>query len=65
MNTYGIDAKNDFRIAEELRLIRCVLERILRVQSEALFVDYQMEKFTADHIPISMRAGLIAEDQRR
>ena len=30
---------------EELRCLRCVLERILRVMDEGLFVDYQMEKF--------------------
>ena len=30
---------------EELKCIRAVLERILRVMDEGLFTDYQMEKF--------------------
>jgi len=30
---------------EELSCLRAVLERILRVMDEGLFVDYQMEKF--------------------
>jgi hypothetical protein len=44
-NTYNNDWDIQERIQEELRLIRCILERLLRVQNEALFVDYQMEKF--------------------
>jgi len=30
---------------KELRCLRAVLERILRVMDEGLFIDYQMEKF--------------------
>jgi hypothetical protein len=30
---------------QELKCLRAVLERILRVMDEGLFVDYQMEKF--------------------
>jgi hypothetical protein len=42
-NTYDEDAEPLIKIAEELRLIRCILERFL--QKEPSFVDYQMEKF--------------------
>jgi hypothetical protein len=44
-NTYPDDAPMDVKMYEELRCARCVLERILRVMDEGLFVDYQMEKF--------------------
>ncbi len=30
---------------QELKCLRAVLERILRVMDEGLFVDYQMKKF--------------------
>lgn len=30
---------------QEIQCIRALLERILRVMDEGLFVDYQMEKF--------------------
>ena len=30
---------------QEVKCLRAVLERILRVMDEGLFVDYQMEKF--------------------
>lgn len=46
-NTYAEDAPTDVKIAEELRLIRCVLERLLHGRPE--FVDYQMEKFGKDY----------------
>lgn len=45
MNTYPDDYPYDLKVLEELRCTRCVLERILRVMDEGLFVDYQMEKF--------------------
>ncbi len=45
-NTYKKNAKLEKKIYEELRCTRCVLERILRVMDEGLFVDYQMEKFS-------------------
>lgn len=50
-NTYNEFAPNDVRVAEELRLIRCLIERTLRLKNEAMFVDYQMEKFGADYKP--------------
>jgi len=44
-NTYPDDAPLEVKVLEELRCLRCVLERVLRVMDEGLFVDYQMEKF--------------------
>ena len=44
-NTYPDDAPLEVKTYEELRCLRCVLERILRVMDEGMFVDYQMEKF--------------------
>lgn len=35
----------EIKTYEEMRCLRCVLERVLRVMDEGLFVDYQMEKF--------------------
>jgi len=46
-NTYTDNAPYNEKLLEETRCLRCVLERILRVMDEGLFVDYQMEKFTA------------------
>ena len=45
-NTYPDDAPHDVKLLEEIRCLRCVNERILRVMDEGLFVDYQMEKFS-------------------
>ncbi len=44
-NTYDKEATIEEKQLEETRCVRCVLERILRVMDEGLFVDYQMEKF--------------------
>lgn len=44
-NTYDDDTLFKLKQFEEMRCIRCVLERILRVMDEGLFVDYEMEKF--------------------
>jgi hypothetical protein len=44
-NTYPDDAPMETKLYEEMRCLRCVLERILRVMDEGLFIDYQMEKF--------------------
>ena len=44
-NTYEEDAPMEDKLYEEMRCLRCVLERLLRVMDEGLFVDYQMEKF--------------------
>ena len=43
--TYPDDAPIEVKTLEEMRCLRCVMERILRVMDEGLFVDYQMEKF--------------------
>ncbi len=43
--TYKESDSTEFKIKEEIRCARCLLERILRVMDEGLFVDYQMEKF--------------------
>jgi len=43
--TYLKNAPIEEKAKEELRLIRCLLERLLRTISESHFVDYQMEKF--------------------
>ena len=48
-NTYDDEAAFEIKVYEELRCTRCVLERILRVMDEGLFVDYQMEKFGKDY----------------
>jgi hypothetical protein len=47
-NTYRDDAPYDEKLLEEIRVTRCVLERILRVMDEGLFIDYQMEKFSGN-----------------
>ncbi len=49
VNTYPDDAPMETKIYEELRCTRSVLERILRVMDEGLFVDYQMEKYGKDY----------------
>lgn len=46
--TYTDTYKLSEKILEEMRCLRCVLERILREMNEGLFVDYQMEKFGKD-----------------
>ena len=48
-NTYKDNAPIEEKTKEELRLIRCVLERLLRCMNESNFVDYQMEKFGNDY----------------
>ncbi len=47
--TYSEDASSEEKIAEELRCIRCVLERMLRSKCQEEFIDYQMEKFGKDY----------------
>ena len=44
-NTYNDNAPIEEKTLEEMRVLRCVLERILRVMDEGLFVDFQIEKF--------------------
>ena len=48
-NTYPENATIKIKTLEELRCTRCILERILRIMDEGLFVDYQMEKFGKDY----------------
>ena len=48
-NTYNESATIEEKTLEEMRCLRCVLERILRVMDEGLFVDYEMEKFGKDY----------------
>jgi len=45
INTYPDNATMETKLYEEMRCLRSVLERILRVMDEGLFVDYQMEKY--------------------
>jgi hypothetical protein len=40
-----LDEKITPELLEELRITRCLLERILRVFDENKFTDYQLEKF--------------------
>jgi len=48
-NTYSEDATMEEKRLEELRCIRCVLERLLNHLNSSAFVDYQMEKFGKDY----------------
>lgn len=50
VNTYADDAPMEVKVYEEMRCLRAVLERVLRVMDEGLFVDYQMEKFGKDYV---------------
>lgn len=51
VNTYSENAEPMIKIAEELRLIRCILERQLAGTG---FVDYQMEKFGSSYKSIEL-----------
>lgn len=44
-DTYSKDAPYQEKISEELRLIRCLLERFMRAHPDFDFPDYQLEKF--------------------
>ena len=44
-NSYSEEDSIEYQNKEELRCIRCVLERMLRAKYPQEFVDYQMEKF--------------------
>jgi len=44
-NTYEASDDIEYQKKEELRCIRCVLERLLRAKYPQEFVDYQDEKF--------------------
>lgn len=44
-NTYKKDAPIIEKLQEEIRCIRCALERILNYFSSGLFLDYEFEKF--------------------
>jgi hypothetical protein len=45
-NTYDDEAPLEIKTFEEMRCIRCVLERLLRVMDRSEFVDYQMAKLS-------------------
>lgn len=60
-NTYPDDAPRKHKMNEELRCLRCVLERILRVMDEGLFVDYEMEKFGKKYKQHKKKVGTIVE----
>jgi hypothetical protein len=47
-NTYPDNATWETKVLEEIRCLRCVNERILRVMDEGLFTDYQLEKFSGN-----------------
>jgi hypothetical protein len=47
-NTYDNNAPLNVKIYEELRLIRCLHERILRAINESQFPEYQMKKFSGN-----------------
>ena len=45
-DTYPKDAPIEVKIHEELRIMRCAMERLMRILDEGMFVDYQLEKFS-------------------
>jgi hypothetical protein len=45
-NTYSEDTPIDVKTFEEIRCIRCVLERLLTSLDPSGFKDYQLEKFS-------------------
>jgi hypothetical protein len=53
-NTYPDNTSYDVKLLEEIRCLRCVNERILRVMDEGLFVDYQMEKFSTKQLNVGV-----------
>lgn len=57
-NTYPDNAPMDVKMLEEIRCLRCVLERTLRVMDEGLFLDYQMEKFGKARFPPEERGSI-------
>jgi hypothetical protein len=48
-NTYKETDSMETKTLEEMRCIRCVLERLLNHFDSSAFVDYQMEKFGKDY----------------
>jgi hypothetical protein len=48
-NTYEDSDSLDYKTYQELRCIRCVLERLLNHLSSGHFKDYQMEKFGKEY----------------
>ena len=45
-NTYNDDAPIEEKTLEEMRVLRCVLERLLMSLDPAGYTDYQFEKFS-------------------
>jgi hypothetical protein len=58
-NTYSENDPIENKIYEEARCLRCVLERILRVMDEGLFVDYQLEKFSGQERKIKITESVL------
>ena len=50
VNTYNDSDSMETKIYEEMRCLRCVLERLLTSIDPKGYVDYQMEKFGNDYI---------------
>jgi hypothetical protein len=48
-NSYSENTPFELKQLEELRCIRCCLERFLQAKYPIYFVDYQMEKFGKDY----------------
>ena len=44
-DTYPKNTPHDVKLLEELRCIRCCLERLLNHLNSQLFLDYELEKF--------------------
>lgn len=47
-DTYPKNAPMNVKMYEELRCVRCVLERLLMTLDGTNFKDYQLEKFSGD-----------------
>jgi len=50
-NTYDEDTAFEIKQFEEMRCIRCALERILNHLNSQLFLEYQLEKFNSERSP--------------
>jgi len=44
-NTYDDNADMQVKLYEEMRCMRCVLERLLNHLNSGMFLDYEFEKF--------------------
>lgn len=55
VNTYPDNASMETKMYEEIRCLRCVIERLLNVLDKSAFVDYQMEKYGKDYTTVATR----------